>query len=141
RRLLRARAGFVGTRPALAGATVEQACRCVLKARFQSLPRGAQRDCVLPAQRLKRVWFWGTFSSLVTTRSKLRACLKNRLGIGGLRFGVPPLGGSDVVPPKGGTPNRILRHALRSLEAALSSLLPNPVKVGVRSQEDGSIKD
>ena len=30
RRVLWGRAGFAGTRPALAGATVEQACRCVL---------------------------------------------------------------------------------------------------------------
>ena len=43
---------------------------------------------------------------------QVRACLKNPTEIHSLRFGVPPLGGSGVVPPKGGTPNAIFRHAL-----------------------------
>src|SRR2546425_650592 len=42
----------------------------------------------------------------------LRAYLKNPTEIRSLRFGVPPLGGSGAVPPKGGTPNAIFRHAL-----------------------------
>ncbi len=42
-----------------------------------------------------------------------RACLKNPPRIRGLGFGVLPLGGSSVVPPKGGTPNRVSEHALR----------------------------
>src|SRR3989454_4739668 len=43
------------------------------------------------------------------------ACLKNPTEIRSLRFGVPPLGGSGAVPPKGGDPNAIFRHALRGL--------------------------
>src|SRR5258707_15737074 len=46
-------------------------------------------------------------------RSQVRACLNNPPRIRGLGFGVPPLGGSSVLPPKGGTPNRVSKHALR----------------------------
>src|SRR5258708_38705982 len=42
----------------------------------------------------------------------LGACLKTPPRIRGLGYGVPPLGGSSVVPPKGGTPNRVSKHAL-----------------------------
>jgi len=49
-----------------------------------------------------------------TADARLRVCLKNSPGIRGFRFGVPPLGGSKLAPPEGGTPNGILRHALRS---------------------------
>src|SRR2546425_2934378 len=45
----------------------------------------------------------------------LRAYLKNPTEIRSLRFGVPPLGGSGAVPPKGGAPNAVFRHALRGL--------------------------
>src|SRR5207249_1912747 len=45
-------------------------------------------------------------------KMKLRACLKNPTKIRSLRFGVPPLGGSDALLPKGGTPNAIFRRAL-----------------------------
>src|SRR5437762_1276661 len=42
-------------------------------------------------------------------------------------FGVLPLGGSHPVPPKGGTPNAIFRHALKDglyLFRVLSPFLP-----------------
>src|SRR5258708_10768922 len=42
----------------------------------------------------------------------IRECLKNMPGICGPKIGVPPSGGSRVLPPKGGTPNRISKHAL-----------------------------
>src|SRR5438552_1848905 len=49
-----------------------------------------------------------------TSISSLRACLKNPTEIRSLRFGVPRSErGSGAVPPKGGTPNAIFRHALR----------------------------
>src|SRR2546422_7873712 len=43
----------------------------------------------------------------------IRACPKNPTEVRSLRFGVPPLGGSGAVPPKGGTPNAIFRHVLK----------------------------
>ncbi len=49
-------------------------------------------------------------------RADLRACLKNPPRLRGLGFGVAPLGGSSVVPPKGGTPNRVSKHALSLVE-------------------------
>src|SRR5438046_1503637 len=44
-------------------------------------------------------------------RGCLRACLENAFEIRSTGFGVPPLGGFHVGPPKGGTPNRISKHA------------------------------
>jgi hypothetical protein len=55
----------------------------------------------------------------------LRACLKKTIETRYGRFGVPPLGGFCAAPPKGGTPNRVFKQALRpiprscSLKAAL----------------------
>jgi len=45
----------------------------------------------------------------------LNVCMKNRTEIRGLRFGVPPLGGSRAEPPKGGTPNAGFRNALKKI--------------------------
>ena len=56
--------------------------------------------------------------SMFRARAFLRACLKNPTEIRSLRFGVPRSArGSGAVPPKGGTPNAIFRHALRGLLA------------------------
>ena len=43
----------------------------------------------------------------------VRACLKKTIEARCSRFGVPPLGGFCAAPPKGGTPNRVFKKALR----------------------------
>src|SRR5436309_7178492 len=53
----------------------------------------------------------------------LRACLRNPTEIRSLRFGVPPLGGSGAVPPKGGTPNAIFQTRSESLPGKAGGLL------------------
>jgi hypothetical protein len=47
------------------------------------------------------------------SRDFLRACLKKTIETRCGRFGVPPLGGFCAAPPKGGTPNRVFKQALR----------------------------
>src|ERR1035437_7690919 len=51
----------------------------------------------------------------------LRACLKKIIETRCGRFGAPPLGGFHAVPPKGGTPNRVFKQALRLFAALLST--------------------
>src|SRR5437667_7664473 len=60
---------------------------------------------------------------MISPKSLFRACLKAPPEIHSLRFGVPPLGGSPTVPPKGGTPNTVFTHALKSWPGLLASLL------------------
>src|ERR1035438_6639861 len=51
---------------------------------------------------------------------RLRACLKKPVEHRRFRFGVPPLGGFHAAPPKSGTPNLIIRHALRDDSGGLT---------------------
>jgi hypothetical protein len=48
------------------------------------------------------------------SEADLRACLKKTIETRCGRFGVPPLGGFCAAPPKGGTPNRVFKQALRA---------------------------
>ncbi len=44
----------------------------------------------------------------------IRACLKTHLGFNPAAFGVPPSGGSLALPPEGGTPSGVFKHALKN---------------------------
>jgi len=61
-------------------------------------------------------------------RSKFRACLKTSAWAWTPEFGVPPSGGFGAGPPKGGTPNRILKHALKSSRYPFANVTEEEIK-------------
>ncbi|MEI6782052.1 MAG: hypothetical protein WCQ21_14160 [Verrucomicrobiota bacterium] len=74
-------------------------------------PVGLGNPLALKAALQNKDWYQAPTESKRPNR--LRACLKQTIETRCRWFGVPPLGGFCATPPKGGTPNRVFKQALR----------------------------